>query len=417
MTGRISTNQIFGQGINKMMSLTQAVNDTQLKISTGKRILTPADDPVASTRVLQLDQEIALTNQYQNNTIYVTSRLQQEEGIISGIEDGISRIRELTVAAGNGAYTMDDRKSIALEVKQRVEELFTNMNKKDSNGEYLFSGFNGQTQPFVKNPGGGYKYQGDEGQRFLQIATTTTVATSDSGKSLFLDIDATKNTFNTYGFDTNTGKPTPVISSGITTDQEKLDALFPDDAIIEFNHEFDVEPPKANYTVRRRSDNHVIDGLNNVPFSSNGTIEFSGMQISITGSPNTGDNFVIQTTQKQGILDTFEKFLYGLENLEDNPDDRNTLSNLLDDTLTNLDSTTVNISEVRAQIGARLNTTESTENLHAELKLVAQEVRSKIADIDFAEAVSQLQMESFVLEASQQSYAKVTALSLFDYLR
>ena len=131
MSARISTNQIYGNGINQMMSLTQQVNDTQLKISTGKRILTPADDPVASTRVLQLDQEIALTNQYENNTIYVTSRLKQEEGVLSSIEDGIARIRELTITAGNGAYTKVDRKAIALEVEQRVNELFTNMNTKD----------------------------------------------------------------------------------------------------------------------------------------------------------------------------------------------------------------------------------------------------------------------------------------------
>jgi len=417
MSARISTNQIYGNGINQMMSLTQQVNDTQLKISTGKRILTPADDPVASTRVLQLDQEIALTEQYEDNTIYVNARLMQEEGILSSVEDGIARIRELTISAGNGAYTADDRRAIALEVEQRVQELFTNMNKKDAAGEYLFSGFNGQTQPFVENPGGGYTYQGDEGQRFLQIATTTTVATSDSGKALFLDIPATQKTFNTYGFESNQGHPTPVISSGLTIDQEKLDELFPDDAIIEFNNEFDVTPPQANYTIRRKSDNHLIEGLQNIPFVNEGAISFSGIQVSITGNPSPGDSFVVQSTQKQGILETFEKFLYGINNLEDNPEDREVLGNLIDDTLNNLDNTTINISEVRAQIGARLNTTETTENLHQEMKLVAQEVRSKLADIDFAEAVSQLQMESFVLEASQQSYAKITALSLFDYLR
>jgi len=417
MSARISTNQIYGNGINQMMSLTQQVNDTQLKISTGKRILTPADDPVASTRVLQLDQEIALTNQYENNTIYVTSRLKQEEGVLSSIEDGIARIRELTITAGNGAYTKVDRKAIALEVEQRVNELFTNMNTKDASGEYMFSGFNGQTQPFVENPGGGYQYKGDEGQRFLQIATTTTVATNDSGKDLFLDIPSNNKTFNTYGFDSNQGYPTPTISSGLTTDQEQLDALFPDDAIIEFNNEFDVDPPNANFTIRRRSDNHIIEGMENVPFTNQGSISFSGVQVSITGNPAPGDDFVVQSTQKQGVLETFEKFLYGVNNLDDTPEDIAILTNLLDDTLNNLDSTTINISEVRTQIGARLNTTDSTIDLHQEMKLMALEARSKLADVDFAEAVSQLQMETFVLEAAQQSYAKVTALSLFDYLR
>ena len=415
MSFRISTQQIFGRGVDQMMSLTNKVNDTQQQIASGKRILTPADDPIASTRVMQLDHEIALTEQYEVNSTYITARLELEEGILANVEQSISRIRELTVASGNAALTKDDRQAIALEIRQRAEELLTNMNSKDSTGEYIFAGFNTQQQPFERNAGGGFDYKGDQGQRFLQVASTTKVASSDSGQAVFMDINAVNNTFTAFASENNKANPPAVISQGMTVDQEKLDELFPDDAIIEFNNELDVDPPATNFTVRRRSDGHVIDGLSNMLLSENVSFEISGMQVSINGRPEAGDSFVVQTSNKQGALTTFEKLAYGLENIADNQPGR--LNNLISDTLNNLDFTSANISETRSQIGARLNTIESTENLHAELKLVAQEVRSKLSDVDYAEAISQLQMQSFVLEASQQSYVKVSGLSLFDFIR
>jgi len=49
--------------------------------------------------------------------------------------------------------------------------------------------------------------------------------------------------------------------------------------------------------------------------------------------------------------------------------------------------------------------------------LVSQQALSTLQDLDFAEAVSRLSLESFLLEASQQSYSKISGLSLFNYIR
>jgi len=62
------------------------------------------------------------------------------------------------------------------------------MNTRNARGEYLFSGFQGKTQPFVRDGAGSYSYQGDEGQRKLQIASSLNIAISDSGKSIFENV-------------------------------------------------------------------------------------------------------------------------------------------------------------------------------------------------------------------------------------
>jgi flagellar hook-associated protein 3 FlgL len=71
---------------------------------------------------------------------------------------------------------------------------------------------------------------------------------------------------------------------------------------------------------------------------------------------------------------------------------------------------------VRSEVGARLNVIENTEGLAADIDLVSKEVLSKLSDVDFAEAVSRLSLQSFLLETAQQSYAKIQNLSLFNQI-
>ncbi len=418
MVDRVSTYWSFKRPVNDMLRLQANLNKTSEQIATGKKTLSPADDPVGSARVLQLDQEIALTTQYERNITLLDSRLEQAEGILTGVTSSIQRVRELAVQAGNAAlYSDSERVAIAQEINQRIKEVFDLANSKDGSGEYLFSGFKGETQPFVEQPGGGFGYQGDEGVRYLQISRTITMASSETGKEVFLDIPSNVPTFQSYANPENRGNPQGVISQGITVDQEALDAFFPENAVITFENELDINPPGKNFTVRQKSDGRIIEGLENITFQPGSGISFGGMTVSIVGSPAPGDQFIVETSEKQDMLTTISKLSYALENYGTAPEFSEIYDAAIFNTLENLDNTIDNISQVRARIGARLNTTENTADQHADNKLAAQDIRSEIRDLDYAEAVSRLQMEEFILQATQQSFAKTTQLSLFDFIR
>jgi flagellar hook-associated protein 3 FlgL len=90
---------------------------------------------------------------------------------------------------------------------------------------------------------------------------------------------------------------------------------------------------------------------------------------------------------------------------------------LIAETLDNNYSAEENVSVVRSRIGARLNTLESTEALHAGTDLVNKKVLADVRDLDHVEAITRLTQENFVLQAAQQSFAKIAGLSLFDFLR
>ena len=418
MADRISSYWVFNRPVNDMMRLQSSLNRTQEQISSGQGILSPSDDPVGAARVMQLDQEIALVSQYERNITLVTARLEQEEGVLAGVTSSIQRILELTVQAGNAAlYSDSDRIAIAQEVNSRVQELFNLTNSKDGSGEYLFSGFAGDKQSFVQNPGGGYLYQGDEGVRYVQVSRNSTVAASDTGKDAFLDIPANVPSFYSYGNSQNTGQPPGVISQGITVNQAQLTDFFPENAVITFGNELDMVPPGPNITVRNKSDGRVIEGIEQRAYKSGDSITFAGMNVSISGNPAPGDKFLVDTSEKQGLLVTVEKLAYALENFSTASEFTAVYDEAIFNSLENLDAALENVSQVRTRIGARINTTDNIANQHADNKLAAQDIRSSIGDLDYAEAVSRLQMEEFILKAAQQTFATVTKMSLFDFIR
>src|SRR5690554_588649 len=185
---RISSQQAFNLGVKGIQNNYAELIRTQQQISTGNRILTPADDPVASVRLMQLEQQQNMLGQYKANLTAANNSLVQEESTLNSVNTIMQRVRELAGQAGNGALSQSDRQSIASELQEREDELLSLMNTRNARGEYLFAGFQGKTQPFVRQADGSFSYEGDEGQRKLQIGSSLDVAISDNGKKVFQSI-------------------------------------------------------------------------------------------------------------------------------------------------------------------------------------------------------------------------------------
>ncbi|MEY8204729.1 MAG: flagellar hook-associated protein FlgL [Bermanella sp.] len=411
---RISSMQQFNRGVQGILNNQEIVNKSQQQISSGRKILTPADDPIASTRILQLQQDIALREQYAGNLIAAKNHQNHEEVTLEGVIENLQKIRTLTINAGNGATTKDDRGFIAAEIDERLNSIVDLLNTRDASNVYVFSGFKGEVKPFVERAGGGFSFEGDQGQRSLQVSANATVAVNDSGEGLFVNIPSVNNTFFTQDNPNNEG--TGVINVGFMRDQADFDAAYPEDYYIEFNADSALTPPRDNYSVRRTSDNRAVDGLDVIPFSSGDDITFAGLSVKVSGKPEPGDTFLVNSSEKQSLTDTVQMLIEGLRSFEDNTSGSAQIKTLVSTTLTNIDSTVTSISTTRSEIGARLNSVESIDNFQQDLNLVSQQALSTLQDLDFAEAVSRLSLESFLLEASQQTYTRISGLSLFNHI-
>jgi len=169
-----------------MLDQQSRLNQTQMQLSTGKKILTPSDDPVAAARIIDLNQSIKQTQQYQSNSDAARQRLSLEGEVLQNATTILQRINELGIQGLNATCSSSDRTTIATEMEGLNEQLLGLANTQNANGEYLFSGFKSATQPFSKNTaGGGYTYAGDSNQRLLQIGETRQIADGDPGSNVF----------------------------------------------------------------------------------------------------------------------------------------------------------------------------------------------------------------------------------------
>lgn len=523
---RISTSQIYNIANLGMSQAQNAVSKTHEQMTTGKRVLSPADDPVAATNILKLNEELARTTQYKKNIDVADNNLSLEDSTLKAVGDLMQRMRELAVKAGNTAVlTASDYDSLAAEVDTRITELMSLQNTRNASGQYIFAGYQGKDAPFVYSGGGNYSYTGDEGQVFLQASASVSVAVSDSGKKVFVDIPSDHNTVNTSASNINRALPASVISVGQIVDQEVFDNFYPEDMVVTFNAPTAIVPNGPNYTVTERSSGKVIvananytsgldinvmgvslnisgspsaptpatlpfvfDAAAPVDFSANpttlrvtvngrtetlefnslplvssaadmaailnsapnlakldnlgltataaGLVSINGMNISLQGGnaalqsamglPTTsgvtstnghpGDSFFIESTDKQGLLTTLSRFSEAMKSVKDTPDSKALLSDLIAKTLDNLTNSITSVVSVQGEVGARQNTLESARNLNLDVNLFIQQELKNLQDLDYAEASIRLSMETMVLNASQQSFAKVSQLSLFTYL-
>ncbi|MDX9943414.1 MAG: flagellar hook-associated protein FlgL [Azonexus sp.] len=190
---RIGTALQFNTGIRNIQNQQSELYRAQTQLSSGKRMLSPSDDPLAAMEAMQVEQAKGVNAQFQANQDTAKSKLATLESTLGNLGDNLSAIRTAMIAAGNAAYNDSDRESVAQELSQRLDALVDLANTRDSNGNYVFSGFQSSVKPFeqVFNPltnRDEYTYRGDQGQVSLQVAPSVNMAIGENGDDIFMRV-------------------------------------------------------------------------------------------------------------------------------------------------------------------------------------------------------------------------------------
>jgi len=181
---RISTAFIYQAGGDTINRQQAELFATQQRISSGQRLLAPADDPVAATQALAVTAAKAHSSQFDTNVSTARDALGADEGVLAQVTDVLQSIRTLAVNGGAGTLNNADRASLADDIAGRLAELVGLANSKGGDGAYLFAGFAANTQPFVQTPAG-VVYEGDQGQRELAVGTGRSMPISEHGSTVF----------------------------------------------------------------------------------------------------------------------------------------------------------------------------------------------------------------------------------------
>ncbi len=399
---RLSTAQIFQQGISNILSRQADVQQTQQQLATGRRVSTPADDPIAAVRILDISEDIQLVDQYERNGDFAQSQLAFEETVLADVANVLQRVRELVVTANNASQSPESRRAIGVEVEARLEELVTLANAQDSTGEYIFAGYQARTQPFSRS-GGDVVYSGDDGKRALQISGSTEVAVRDPGNAVFMNVPAGNGRFAIEANPANAGTAV-VRDSGADGSYQR------DDYSINFLQAAPGDP--ITYEVLDSTAAVVAAGN----YESAEVIAFNGAEVVFEGEPEAGDSFSIPASPNQDMFTTLQSIAASLRGAGDAPAEVAAVNNAMANGLRNIDQALGVALDKRADVGVRLSRVESQLGINEDFTLQLQETLSEIQDLDYAEAISRLNLQLVALEAAQQTYVRTQGLTLFNFL-
>ncbi len=397
----ISTLSFQMNAVDQMDALQQAMSRTQTQLSTGLKLQNAADNPVAMTQVDTLNSALSASGQYVTNGTLANTSLNLEAQALTDATNLLQSARDTAIQANNAALNASDRQNLATQLEQQLQQLVGIANRQDAQGNYLFSGYASGTQPFTQN-GNSVSYAGANQVSRVQLSAEQSISTGDTGSAVFMNIPAGNGTFTTAASAGNTGSAS--IGPGTVTDPSQWVA---DPYLISIGS-------AGQYTVTdQNTHTQVASGTLSSSSGTPSTIAFNGIQVTLNGTPNSGDSFTVAPAGTASVFSTLSGLISTLSSPTLSPAQ---ISTQLNQGLEQIDAAVNQLDTVQASVGARINAVSAAQTSAQSQQTDYQSTVSQLSNVDYAQATTQLSTEELALQAAQSSYASMMSLTLFKYI-
>ncbi len=399
---KVSTQQFYEKSLNNLQKAQSEAAKSNEQLSTGKALVRPSDDTLKLRAVANIDRAISAVENHNSNVDSLLNRFSLEESIVLSATDVTARLRELAIQASNATYSHDDRRIMATEATSLREHLLALSNSKDTNGGAMFGGSRTKNDPFVELVDGRVSYVGDDQVLKVEVGEGRLLSKNRTGLQVFAG----------------------VIRPDHSGDEEYVGFF---DVIDDFIDSLK-SPRKTEITI-------TVDDISD----NDGSLTINGVEISQAADRPTqedivrlinlesdrtnviaslGANGVLKVENKNGfegdeIIFGDETGLFSNINGSVGPSEE---SKLWERSISEIGSLHDSLSVAIGRLGSELNSAEYQKDLNLNAEVRLKELKSSEVDVDFAEVVSRFNSELARLEASQAAFAKLSRLSLFEYL-
>ena len=404
---RVSTLLSQQIGVRTMATQEAKMLHTMQQLASGKRLLTPADDPLAAAQSVNVAQTESMNVRYGVNRGIAEQNLASEENVLNNITQALQDVLVRVIEAGNGAYSDGERRVLANVLRESYENLMGNANATDGNGQYIFSGDLGNVAPYDTQTG---VYQGNNGERLVQVAQTRQMSTGDTGLAVFSRTAPGTRTYVAEAGASNIG-------TGVFNRIEIVDvsaAGFGDD----FDISFFQNPNDANAPLQ-----YLINGdpATAQPYVAGEQIVVNGINVVLSGTPSPGDSFEVSSATNLDVQSGFSVFntlsdlITALEApTEGDPAAMANLANALSTANRKLNLHLDNVLTVRASVGARMNELDALSDEGSMRNMNYKAQLSSLEDVDYREASTNIAVQQVALQAAELAYMKTQGLGLFS---
>ena len=392
------------EGLNQTQFLTainaleSGINQTQNQMSSNLQFTTASQNPTAAGSVNNYTQALAQSQQYGTNATSAQTNLSTEDNALSQVQTQLQALRTLALQANSGTLSNSNLSAIATQAVQIQNSLLALANTQNGNGEFMFGGFAAQTQPFTISATGA-TYNGDQGQRQVQIAAGQTVADGDNGDTVFNQIKTGNGTFTVAAAAGNSGSG--IVGATTLSNPAAYDG---GTYAITFG-------AAGAYQVTKGA-TVVATGA----YTDGGTIAFNGVQVTLSGQPASGDSFSLAPSTNQGVFTTVQNLVSALQTGVSGGASSTALNNSINSAINNIDQALSQTSNVRATVGGRLNSITTQQSVATASQTQLQQSISTLQSLDYAKAITTLDQQNTTLSAALQAFTLTQGLSLFKFM-
>ena len=405
---KISTNLYFTTLNRRLSEQQNEISNLQTQLASGKKAPTASMNSQAAMSSLRMSSIIQEQQNHKSSLQKADGRLQQEENLIAGMRRISDRIHELSITAANDTYSAEDRKLIAIEVAQFKDQLLAYANERDEDGNYFFAGAATATKPFINTQivdfgalsanqtltiAGITITAGGSGATTAEVAAAfDSLAKGAAGDSSGGNIASTSGTL--------TGYTTGAIAN---TDQVTFTPT----------------------TGTAGSLSVAGTGASATTIASGTTVSYVGDQTAIKVDVGNGEKIRVNTTGTE-ILSNIKRtaangdvtYLTAFEMLDEfeaalNANNQADIAKAMADA----ENFSEKLSKKQVELGLSQARISNRLDIIDEKTILYKDLMSKSVDTDYTEAITKLSANMLALEAAQSTFAKVSQLSLFDYLR
>ena len=158
MSTRVSTLEITQSGLNAIQDAYSRFDTAQRKVSTGKQVQQPSDDPSGVSQSLDFRERIDEINQFGRTINQAKSFLSTTDTALSSVTDLVRQARTIGVQGANDGADSTTRNALASQVQNIITQVASIANT-TYGGRYIFAGQRTTTAPFIAGPTG-YSYVG-----------------------------------------------------------------------------------------------------------------------------------------------------------------------------------------------------------------------------------------------------------------
>ncbi|RUO19226.1 flagellar hook-associated protein FlgL [Aliidiomarina haloalkalitolerans] len=402
---RVSTQIIFDQNMKSMSQQQSAFMKVGNQLATGRRVVNISDDPQAASRAVNVQQSKATTQQMLDARVSARNNLSQQESVLNGLGDMITRSKTLLVQASNGAMSELDKASIAAELEGLYEAMIGQANVTDGVGRFLFAGQKDDSAPVVKIDGRA-QFVADIVPREQFIDDNRKMTVRDTAERVFAAAPGST-TYHVKVDSANQG--TLVVNSTNVLDTtnpqfgEKFTVAFADDGA-----------GGLTYSITTAAGEQATGA-----FNAGDAIEFGGLRFATSGTPSAGDSFTAGRAAEMdpNLFRTMEDVIQQLRQPLETDEQRAAQRNVLSESMRELDHMLDNILTRRASVGSRLNELDTLDLVGNNRLLAYEQTLSDLVDLDYVKAASDYSMRMIGLQAAQKTFVDIKGMNLFDYLR